>query len=186
MALSPEAIIAMIALFITCVPVYRRIMSYYQNRVRQGQNIIQNIGPPQPETLESIDQTPVVSQTFGASHGPSFLVLVSIYTAEETTTRTITPASYQIDAVLLGSSTSEPESMSPSSHHADYRLPPPLHLLEPLYALLQRYDLAILLSRAGARIFLARRVSIPSDEESQRLTGPEADIIELDAHDRLE
>ncbi|GAQ05104.1 hypothetical protein ALT_2425 [Aspergillus lentulus] len=161
-------------------------MAHYQNKVRQGQNRIEDIGGSQSDTLDTIDQTPAVSQTLGASHGPGSLILVSIYTAEETTTRPIIPGSYQIDAVLLGSSPFEPESTSLSSHHADYRLPPPVHLLEPLYELLQRYDFGILLSRAGARIFLARRVAVPSDEENQRFTGPEANIIELDEHDHLE
>jgi hypothetical protein len=46
MTLSPEAIISMIALLITCVPVYRLIMAHYQNMVQQGQNRIQNRGAP--------------------------------------------------------------------------------------------------------------------------------------------
>jgi hypothetical protein len=89
----------------------------------------------------------------------SFWRVICICTAEETNTPPIIPENNRVDAVLLGSSPSEPKSMGPSSHHADNCLPPPLHLLEPLYVFSQRYDIAIRLSRAGTRIFLARSVS---------------------------
>jgi hypothetical protein len=61
MALSPEAIIAMIALFIACVPAIQFIISYYQTNIRQESGI-QNTSLSQPTTSHLIIQPPGLLQ----------------------------------------------------------------------------------------------------------------------------
>jgi hypothetical protein len=79
--------------------------------------------------------------------------------ADETHIRRIISQNYRIGAILVGSFPCEMESIGGSPDRADRYQPLPMHLLEFLYALLQRYDIAILLSQVGAKILLVPKVS---------------------------
>ncbi|GIJ81635.1 hypothetical protein Asppvi_000134 [Aspergillus pseudoviridinutans] len=173
MTLSPEAIIAMVALFVACIPYLKSIIFYYLMKVRQQQNGIQQIGLSQLERPNFVIHTSVVLLGLNSSHD----------SGDETHTRHIVPERYQIDAVLNSPSPSGSESMGSPSHRARH-IPPPFYLLGRLCTLLREHDIAILLSRVGATVLLIRRAAI-SDEENQHLAGPEANIIDLDEDDQL-
>jgi hypothetical protein len=79
--------------------------------------------------------------------------------ADETHTRSIAPTDYRTNAVLLDSAPSESETMVPCSNRAYHQPPSPFDRLNPICALLQRYDIVIMLARFGGRILLVRSVS---------------------------
>jgi hypothetical protein len=72
MALSPEAIIAMIALFVACAPGLRFMITYYQSMVRQGQNRIQTPGL----SSMTLDSGPLGAPIFNSGHDRSGILLV--------------------------------------------------------------------------------------------------------------
>jgi hypothetical protein len=127
MALSAEAIIAMLALFVACLPGLRFLIAYYQSKVKRGRNGIQTPGLPSA-TLNYITLVPFALDEGHDTRGISTYLMYSgfllLTLAGGHHAHPSIPESYEINAILFNSFASESESMDRSSHGADHYLPP--------------------------------------------------------------